>query len=154
MAVGESVMLLLSASQQRQRLIRLIEVQADAFVLPIRWVLANKLNDAQMLDQDLNLSTVAKVSIVGIPGPRALGAPLFTYVLLLFLGWLTLSTPVLVRLRISGRTTKSLTEAKELVDQVVTQSELNPERRARLRKKMRQCQSLAELTDVVAQDRE
>ena len=72
MAVGDSVLLLLSVNQRRERLIRLIEVEAEAFVLPIRWILANKLNEARMLDQNLNLFTVEKISIVGIPDPRTL----------------------------------------------------------------------------------
>ncbi|CCE08441.1 hypothetical protein BRAS3843_2730052 [Bradyrhizobium sp. STM 3843] len=81
-----------------------------------------RLRGARLLHPSLELSEIEGIELVGIAGPRTLGASIFSYVLLLVLGWLTLSMPLLVRLRLSNSRTLTLDEAKTLVIQMINES--------------------------------
>jgi hypothetical protein len=131
----------------------MIEVEEGAFVIPLHWFLSGKLKESQIFD-DLVLWDVEGISIVGIASPRVLGAPTFSYLLLLLVGWLTLSTPLLVRLELSHPRAKSLQEVKEFVDQILSRSKLESGLLARLRRQIRHAKSVANMADAVAQARE
>lgn len=49
---------------------------------------------------------------IGIAGPRTLGTPIFSYVLVLVLGWLTLSILLVVRLQLFNSRVLTLEEAR------------------------------------------
>jgi hypothetical protein len=71
--------------------------------------------------------------------------------LLLLLGWLTLSTPLLIRLKLSEQRTLSLDEAKEFVDQFVRDEQMEPGIMTRVRQRIRRAKSVADIADAVAE---
>lgn len=150
MAVNSSVLLVLRKSVRTGRLTRMVEVEPGKFVLPLRWL--RRPLGGQLLDASLTLSCIDGVRLAGVPSHRTLGAPVFSYALLLSLGWLTLSTPILVRFNLSKPRALSLNEAKEFVDQIVAQdARLEGGQAVRLRQQILLADSVADMARAIAQ---
>jgi hypothetical protein len=129
---NESALLILEEALRGSRLKPFSEIRSGQYLISLGWLLTRRLRGARLLSPSLELSQIEEVVPVGVPGPSTLGAPVFSYVLLLVLGWLTLSTPLLVRLRLSNARVLTLDEAKVLVIQVIKESSMDREDAARL----------------------
>lgn len=70
------------------------------------------------------------------------------------LGWLTLSIPLLARLRLSNSRTLTLDEAKTLVIQMIKESSTDREDAARLEQQVRKAKSVNRMARAVAEARD
>jgi hypothetical protein len=122
-SANNHVLLVLREGSTKQRLSSASPVEPDIFIFPLSWYLLKRLQNSELLDANLVLWRVDGQAIVGLAGPGALGAPLFAYVLLILTGWLTLSTPLKVRLKLLNPKTLSLEQAKNYIAEIVRQSE-------------------------------
>ncbi|MHA6881782.1 hypothetical protein [Ralstonia pseudosolanacearum] len=154
MAAANSAILVCIDSAQRTQVLRAIEVKPATFVFPLQWLTLRKLQRAQLLDTSLCLSKVEATKVVGIPSPRDLYAPFFAYVLLIAIGWITLSTPLLIRFSLSETRKLSLDEAKDYLDAMLRQSSMDPQQSAYAAKRIRRAGSVQEIASVIAALRE
>ncbi|WP_315783911.1 MULTISPECIES: hypothetical protein [unclassified Bradyrhizobium] len=113
-----------------------------------------RLRGARLLSSSLELSEIEEVVPVGFAGPRTLGAPIFSYVLLLVLGWLTLSIPLVVQLQLSNSRVLTLEEAKALVIKLIKESSMDQEDAARLEERVRKAKSVHSMAQAVAEARD
>jgi hypothetical protein len=150
---NDYVLLVLRARGSTMQLIRMIEVAPGEFVLPLQWLMTSRIHGAQMLDAALTLSSIDGITVKGVPSRQTLRAPALSYAVLLSLGWLTLSTPLLVRFNVSNRRTLSLNEAKGLVDQVIRESERDDRQKTLLRQQVESARSVADMARAIAQAR-
>jgi hypothetical protein len=144
-----SALLILGKALRGSRLKPFSEVRSGQYLIPLGWLLTRRLRGAQLLSPSLELSQVESVVPVGIPGPSTLGAPVFTYVLLLALGWLTLSTPLLVRLRLANSQAVTLEEAKALVVQLIKESSMDQDDAVRLEQRVRRARSVPHMAQAL-----
>ncbi|QGM48323.1 hypothetical protein [Methylocystis heyeri] len=155
MAASKTALLILrSELWGRSRLVAATEIKPAIYIFPLEWLVTGRLRGAQMLDPSSTLSNVEGASFVGLVGPRALGSPLYSYVLVYVLGWLTLSIPVLVRLRLGNSKKLSLDNAKSLVSEIVSLSSMHPDVIAGVQKRVSRARSLVDITRAVEWARE
>jgi hypothetical protein len=152
--VNDIALLILNEARTNGKLACLIEVEAGTYVLPLRWLVSDKMKSACLLDKALLMTNIEGVSIKGIPGPRTLGAPIFAYMLLLIFGWIMLSTPILVRFRLAHPQYKSIDEAKEIVATILSRSIFDSVELARTQEAIQRARSVRDLALVVARVRE
>jgi hypothetical protein len=150
---NESALLILEEALRGSRLKPFSEIRSGQYLISLGWLLTRRLRGARLLSPSLELSKIEEVVPQG-PGPSTLGAPIFSYVLLLVLGWLTLSTPLLVRLRLSKARVLTLDEAKALVIQVVKESSMDRKDAARLEQQVRKAGSARLMAQALDHARE
>jgi hypothetical protein len=146
---NDAALLILRKNRMRKRLRTATPVEPGLFVFIVSWILFGRLRDAQLIDSNLVLWRVDGVTVEGVPGPRTLGAPIFSYVLLLLLGWVALSTPVKVRFKLSNPTDMSLDEVRNFIGDIIRQEPLDPEVANRLRQRVQQARSFAGIVRAV-----
>jgi hypothetical protein len=147
-------LLILNKEGAVRSMVRFVEVDGGKYLLPLGWLLSGKLSGARLLDHKLAMSNIDGVSVKGIPGPRTLGAPIFAYALLLFFGWLSLSTPLLVRLRLTYIQSATIKDARQMVEEILSRSISDSTHLNNIRNKVRNARSIAELAGIVAKVRE
>jgi hypothetical protein len=121
-AANRTSLLILNPNTSRPRVVPDFEVLEGTSTCPLWWIVMRRFDGAQLIDRALGVSTVRRAKIRGIASPTDIGAPLFPYFLLITLGILTLSTPLLVSLDLEGRETLSFQEIKNYISKLIMQN--------------------------------
>ncbi|MGJ4973126.1 hypothetical protein ACQR1N_32170 [Bradyrhizobium sp. HKCCYLRH1073] len=130
-------LVILQEGRRGQRLERIVETRPGQCVISLGELVVRRLRGARLLSPSLELSEIEEVVPIGIAGPRTLGARMCSYILLLVLGWLTLSIPFVVRLQLSKSRFLTLEEAEALVIKLIRESSMDQEHAARMEERVR-----------------
>jgi hypothetical protein len=119
---SRSNLLIAHASSIRAKIVPLVEDERGHHLFPLWWLVFSRFDDAQFLSTELVLAKVRSVRFRGIAGPRRLGAPFFSYFLLMTLGSLTLSLPVLLSFELEKIEEMNFSRVREWVVRLVQQN--------------------------------
>ncbi|WP_347557572.1 hypothetical protein [Robbsia sp. KACC 23696] len=149
MAADKTVLLLLSDTKKRHRLFPWYETDGVYLEFPLQWILFREITGAQLIDQSFVLSRIDSFSIARVPAPRSRDTPFLAHLCMLVFGWLFLATPILVRLKLSDSQAKSREDVRELLVQIVSESESGPELLNSVVKRIRRARSLRAMADAL-----
>ena len=150
MAVSKTNLLILPQGRKGLRLQEMIQEVDSTYVVPLIWLITKRLQGSLLLDATLNLFDVEGVQIVGIASPRRL-KPLSFYLPLVALGWITLSTPMIVRLCLSNSLALSLNEARACACDALDNSQFDSENAAKLRQRILRAKSIGSMARAVSE---
>jgi hypothetical protein len=111
-AINENL-LILHATSSRPMVMRAIEIRGGVYAFPLWWLLFGRLRDAGLVTGGLTIWQVRRSKVRGVAGPRELGSPLFSYLLLVTIGILTLSTPLAIAFELESVETTGLDQIKQ-----------------------------------------
>ncbi|MFZ2725172.1 MAG: hypothetical protein WAX77_02855 [Methylococcaceae bacterium] len=114
MDVIEQNLLIIQSEIGKSKIIRVVN-NNGTYIFPMFWILSNKLRGALLIDESLHLYAIRKIDMIGVPKPRRMEIPLFTYVLLLLFGCITFSIPVLVKFKFKDGQQMDLENVKQII---------------------------------------
>ena len=118
-------LLILNATSDRPKVMRSVAVGENTYVFPLWWLLFRRLKGARIIDGSLTVSNVKNFYFRGSAGPRDLGAPVISYLLLLTIGAITLSTPILTAFSLEKIEVLNFGQLKEYLSQLVIANPTN-----------------------------
>lgn len=154
MAASETSLLIIERPRWRLRIEPFDEIAPGEFEAPLQWVVFKRFRNAELLDASFRLSKVQGVEIRGIAGPGAWGGLDFSYLLILLFGWITLATPLIVRVRLSDTKLLDLDEARTYVNSIVDESGLFPDQIAELSQRIKRSKTVAAMARAIDRARE